>query len=135
MDCRTVGSRVARRGRGDFWPGEKCRPHRRFAAKQLTGSSGQFMSKRIHVLINGEKFGPYPETEFRQHLAEKKILRTDLVWREGLPAWIEAEEFLAALDKESAAALPVSPPTAFQQAILAAEKGDAASQFKLALLH
>src|SRR5262245_38946759 len=41
------------------------------------------MSRRIHVLINGEQFGPYPENEFRQHLIDRKILRSDLVWREG----------------------------------------------------
>ncbi len=52
------------------------------------------MSRRIHVLIQGEQFGPYPENEFRQHLADKKILRSDLVWREGLAEWIPAGDLL-----------------------------------------
>ena len=41
------------------------------------------MSNRVHVLINGEPFGPYPEVEFRQHIQDRKILKSDLAWREG----------------------------------------------------
>lgn len=52
------------------------------------------MSRRIHVLIQGEQFGPYPENEFCQHLADKKILRSDLVWREGLAEWIPAGDLV-----------------------------------------
>ena len=67
------------------------------------------MSNRIHVLINGEQFGPYPEPEFRQHVADRKILRSDLVWREGLVDWIPAGELLDNVENSSAA---VPPPSA-----------------------
>ena len=67
------------------------------------------MSNRIHVLINGEQFGPYPESEFRLHLAERKILKADLAWREGLADWLPATEMIALLDAERVAA-PVLPP-------------------------
>ncbi len=66
------------------------------------------MSRRIHVLIQGEQFGPYPENEFCQHLADKKILRSDLVWREGLPEWIPAADLLALIAPTTARA-PADP--------------------------
>src|SRR5690242_6749689 len=68
------------------------------------------MSRRIHVLINGEQFGPYPENEFRQHVADRKILRGDLVWREGLTDWIPAGELLSQL--ETPTAIPTGQPVA-----------------------
>src|SRR5262245_21663493 len=101
------------------------------------------MSKRIHVLINGEQFGPYPENEFRQHLADRKILRNDLVWREGLPGWIPADELLSKLGSavEVPAGQPIAarPPAAGTQLALDsvranATAGDPAEQFRLGLM-
>ena len=89
------------------------------------------MSKRIHVLINGEKFGPYPEAEFRQHLADTKILSSDLAWREGLSDWIAAGELLARLEAEETVA---PAPALFEQTKAAAAFGDPEQQFRLALL-
>ena len=67
------------------------------------------MSKRIHVLINGEQYGPYPEKELRQHVADTKILGNDLLWREGMPEWLAVSEFLAILDAAAATETAASP--------------------------
>ncbi|HEX4966511.1 MAG TPA: RDD family protein [Thermoanaerobaculia bacterium] len=37
-----------------------------------------------------QRFGPLEETELRRLIAAGGVLRTDLVWREGLPAWLQA---------------------------------------------
>src|SRR5262245_8372511 len=101
------------------------------------------MSKRIHVLINGEQFGPYPEGEFRQHLVDRKILRTDLVWREGLADWIRAEELLSKLgspvDVPAGHTMPARAPAggtpiALESVRAAAAAGDPAEQFHLGLM-
>ena len=95
------------------------------------------MSNRIHVLINGEQFGPYPEAEFRQHVAERKILKSDLVWREGLPDWLPSSELIAILHAEQSVSA-VLPPTAkslFETTKASAEGGDPEAQFKLGLMH
>ena len=91
------------------------------------------MSKRIHVLINGEQFGPYPESEFRQHVTDRKILQSDLVWRESLADWISAGELLATLDADPSIVPPAASKSAFEETRSAAERGDAEAQFKLAL--
>jgi len=94
------------------------------------------MSNRIHVLINGEQFGPYPEAEFRQHVAERKILKSDLVWREGLPEWITAGELAEKLiaDLSRATVFPPTVRSRFDEAKAAAENGDVEQQFQLALI-
>ena len=69
------------------------------------------MSKRVHVLIDGEQFGPYPEAEFRQHVSAQKILKTDLVWREGLGDWVTVAEFLDKLDTTRPDAPGRQPPS------------------------
>ena len=98
------------------------------------------MSNRIHVLIDGEQFGPYPESEFRQHVAARKILRSDLVWREGLADWVPASQLL---DHETARAAGPSTTAAISQPIrgsdfertrVAAEKGDPEAQFRLSAM-
>src|SRR5262245_12457872 len=94
------------------------------------------MSNRVHVLINGEQFGPYPEVELRQHIEDRKILKSDLAWREGLADWISVDELLAQLDaaRPGAKAKPPSPPrSAIDELREAARKGDADAQFHLSL--
>src|SRR5262245_34851342 len=91
------------------------------------------MSKRIHVLINGEPFGPYPEVEFRQHVADRKILHSDLVWREGLADWIPAGDLLKL---ETSAAVPApKAKSLFEETKEAAERGEAQAQFRLAMMY
>ncbi|HXJ57557.1 MAG TPA: GYF domain-containing protein, partial [Verrucomicrobiae bacterium] len=100
------------------------------------------MSNRIHVLINGEQFGPYPEAEFHQHVADRKILKSDLVWRDGLTDWIPASELLAQLQAQrggTTAPVPVIAlqpvrGTVFEQVRTAAAKGDSEAQFQLSLM-
>src|SRR5262245_31866526 len=94
------------------------------------------MSNRIHVLIDGEQFGPYPEVEFRQHLADRKILRSDPVWREGLADWVSAEKLLGMLDlgRQHAAPAPATVESIVARTKSAAEQGDAEAQFQLGLI-
>src|SRR4030095_12614393 len=91
------------------------------------------MSRRIHVLINGEKFGPYPEIEFQRHVADKKILRSDLVWREGLADWITAEALLQTLatERPPTSGVPASAHSHLEKTRAAAEAGDVEQQFRL----
>src|SRR5262245_59432125 len=89
------------------------------------------MSNRIHVLINGEQFGPYPEGEFRQHVDDKKILRSDLVWREGLADWIPAGELLDTIDAARCQNLAPSPQAVFERLRAAADKRNADAQFEM----
>src|SRR5262245_19603842 len=98
------------------------------------------MSNRIHVLIHGEQFGPYPEAEFQQHVADRKILRSDLVWRQGLADWIPAAELLEQLRPVApapavATASPALRGSSFDQLRQAATQGDPEAQFQLSLLH
>src|SRR6187401_2414001 len=94
------------------------------------------MSRRIHVLINGEKFGPYAEIEFQRHLADKKILRSDLVWREGLTDWVTAEALLQILeaDRQSSGPVSSSPQSIPEKTRAAAEDGDVEQQFRFGLM-
>lgn len=49
---------------------------------------------RYYVLINNENFGPYSRHELVQYVSEKKILRKDPAWTEGLTEWVTVEDIL-----------------------------------------
>ena len=68
------------------------------------------MTEQIHVLINGEEYGPYSDAEFRQYLAEQKIISHDLVWTESLTQWVTAEEFLKKPKPEHTPTVPPKLP-------------------------
>ena len=58
------------------------------------------MTEQIHVLINGEEYGPYSGDEFRQYFDEQKIIGHDLVCTESLTQWVTAKEFRKRLKVE-----------------------------------
>jgi TPR repeat protein len=69
------------------------------------------MTEQIHVLINGEEYGPYSDAEFRQYLAEQNIISHDLVWTEPLAQWMTVEEFLKKPKPEPTPKVPSKLPT------------------------
>src|ERR1039458_7438606 len=69
------------------------------------------MQDLIHVLIDGEEFGPYSDEEFRQYFHEQKIINRDLVWAESRTQWETAEEFLKKPRAEQTPNFPPSLPT------------------------
>ncbi|MFM7108781.1 MAG: RDD family protein [Planctomycetaceae bacterium] len=48
------------------------------------------MADAWYVGRNGERSGPFSETELREQAARGQIGPADLVWREGMPAWVAA---------------------------------------------
>jgi hypothetical protein len=47
---------------------------------------------QIHIVRDGQPFGPYTEEEVRDYLAEGALLPTDLAWHEGLKDWIAIDQ-------------------------------------------
>lgn len=45
--------------------------------------------------VNGVQYGPVGEDVLRGYVAEGRVGVTDVVWREGMPEWVEAEKALA----------------------------------------
>jgi hypothetical protein len=60
------------------------------------------MSSRYYFAQNGQKFGPVTAAQLRQLLAQGRLQSQDLIWKEGLVAWVP----LAKLDEME----PVQPP-------------------------
>ena len=58
----------------------------------------------IHISRDGQRFGPYPIEDARQHLAAGQLLATDLAWHEGAPDWIPLGDLL------NQSATPAVPP-------------------------
>ena len=59
---------------------------------------------QFYLVIDGQKAGPYTEDQLREMVAKGQIGRQQLVWREGLPAWVPLDQVLG-LDS-----LPPLPP-------------------------
>ena len=60
-----------------------------------------------HVSRNGTKLGVYPEQETREYFAQGRIGPSDLVWREGMAAWLPAGQVFGPV---AAPAFPDEPP-------------------------
>lgn len=67
----------------------------------------------VHVSRNGVSFGPYEESQATALFASGNIAPTDLVWKEGMPAWREAVEIFGVRSVPPAVRPPpISNPTA-----------------------
>jgi uncharacterized RDD family membrane protein YckC len=66
---------------------------------------------QIHIAKNGQRMGPYSETQVRDMLAAGSIARTDLAWYEGMADWKPAGEVLPASTAPAIPAPPVPPLT------------------------
>ncbi len=82
---------------------------------------------RFFFARNGEQFGPFDSKEIRALAATGKLLPADMVWREGMPEWVQASQvkgLFTARSTQIGSADPVakkaseqpaySPPNVFQ---------------------
>jgi hypothetical protein len=60
-----------------------------------------------HVSRNRTTLGVYPEADARDYYAQGRIAPTDLVWCEGMQAWLPASEVFGPAPQ---AAAPIEPP-------------------------
>lgn len=60
-----------------------------------------------HVNRNGKRLGVYPEPEARDYFSQGRIGPDDLVWREGMAAWLPASQVFGPAPQ---ADLPGAPP-------------------------
>ena len=61
----------------------------------------------VWLARNGEKFGPYEPDLLRQWVAEGKVARDTMAWREGMAQWLPLDQVI---DVGTAAAPPPPPP-------------------------
>ena len=61
---------------------------------------------QIHIMRNGEQFGPYSEEEVREHLAQGLLLPADLAWHEGIDNWAPLSDLIVAPKQKT----PPPPP-------------------------
>jgi hypothetical protein len=67
-----------------------------------------------YILKNDQQVGPIADATFRQFIAEGLVGETDLIWRQGLPAWIAAKQLPEfSEDKSSKLNPPPLPKHAF----------------------
>jgi uncharacterized RDD family membrane protein YckC len=66
---------------------------------------------QIHIAKNGQRMGPYSETQVREMLAAGSIATTDLAWYEGMADWKPVGEVLPASTAPGVAAPSVPPVT------------------------
>jgi hypothetical protein len=45
----------------------------------------------FHVALDGKQAGPFDLTTLEQHVAAGRVTRQTLVWRPGMPAWVQAD--------------------------------------------
>ena len=77
-----------------------------------------------HVSRKGKRLGVYPEADARDYYAQGRISPADLLWREGMPAWVAATEVFG---PAPSAAAPDPMPAAVTPALQAAPVLGAAS--------
>jgi hypothetical protein len=79
----------------------------------------------FHVSRNGKTLGTYPEADARDYYAQGRISPHDLVWREGMPAWVAASEVFGPAPQSAAPPLP--PPAPFASAATPMPQGATAA--------
>ena len=50
------------------------------------------LSMMIHVMRDGQQFGPYTLEDLNAYLAQGSLLSTDQAWWEGAPAWVAMDQ-------------------------------------------
>ena len=65
-----------------------------------------------HVNRNGQRLGIYPEAEAREYFSQGRIALDDLVWSEGMPAWVPAGQVFGSPQQAGSASPPPLPPPA-----------------------
>jgi hypothetical protein len=62
---------------------------------------------------DGQQYGPVADTEFRSLLASGQVLPTDLVWRQGMADWVQADTLRASLGPSAGAPPPQAAAASF----------------------
>ncbi|MFC5499789.1 DUF4339 domain-containing protein [Caenimonas terrae] len=79
-----------------------------------------------HVSRNGKTLGVYPEADARHYYAQGRISPDDLVWHEGMPAWVAAGQVFGPSPLDAAPwPSPVPVPTAVAPPAAGAAPGSA----------
>jgi hypothetical protein len=77
---------------------------------------------RYHLSRNGKVLGIYPEDKMKEYFAEGRVGPSDLVWREGMEAWLPAwQVFGGSQEVAPPPPLPPQEPVAVAPAAAAAE--------------
>jgi hypothetical protein len=74
--------------------------------------SGPSAPVRFMIAAAGAQYGPYDLEQLRSYSQSGQLVPTQLVWRDGMPAWLPASQLpeLAPLFAPPAAAMPPMPP-------------------------
>lgn len=64
-----------------------------------------------HVNRNGKRLGVYPEAEAREYFSQGRIGPDDLVWAEGMAAWVPAGQVFGSATQAELASPPPLPPS------------------------
>jgi hypothetical protein len=67
------------------------------------------MASEWHYSRDGEDFGPVSSAELKQLAATGKLLRTDVLWKEGMTEWKPAGEFRKLFPEEETASVILEP--------------------------
>jgi hypothetical protein len=76
-----------------------------------------------HVSRNRTTLGVYPEADARDYYAQGRIAPTDLVWCEGMPAWLPASQVFGPAPQAAAPIEPAAPPPMPAAATLTLQTG------------
>ena len=66
----------------------------------------------IHVMRDGQQFGPYTIEDLNAYLAQGSLLPTDQAWWEGAPAWVPMDQVPGVILPGGVAPAPVPVATA-----------------------
>lgn len=64
-----------------------------------------------HVNRNGQRLGIYPEADAREYFSQGRIGPDDLVWREGMAAWVPAGQLFGSATQADFLIPPPQPPS------------------------
>jgi len=67
------------------------------------------MASEWHYCRDGETYGPVSSADLKKLAATGKLLRTDLLWKEGMADWKPADQFPKLFPEEEAASVIVFP--------------------------
>jgi hypothetical protein len=86
----------------------------------------------IHVMRDGQQFGPYTLEDLNAYLAQGTLLPTDQAWWEGAPAWVPMDQVpgVQLPGMPAAAGIEADPMSAANPDVAVAAAADLASKAK-----
>jgi hypothetical protein len=52
------------------------------------------MPKQFYALVNDVPQGPFTETELTGHIIAGRVIKSTMVWLQGMPCWMPAEQVM-----------------------------------------